>query len=185
MQDIEIIKKDLKKTLTKLRYEHSLKVADEAKKLAKHYNYDDEKAYLAGLTHDIAKDLTEEENYNLVKKYHLPQQLLNTENTNLKHADIGAFLAKEKYHLENDICKAIKYHTIGNKDMDLLAKIVFIADKIARDNLPEGLKEVKKLAYQEDNIDIALKYCLVCQENHLKAKGINIHPETKKLLDIL
>lgn len=63
MQDIEIIKNDLKKTLTKFRYKHSLKVADEAKKLAKHYNYDEKKAYLAGLIHDIAKDLTEEENY--------------------------------------------------------------------------------------------------------------------------
>lgn len=185
MQDIEIIKNDLKKTLTKFRYKHSLKVADEAKKLAKHYNCDEKKAYLAGLIHDIAKDLTEEENYNWIKKYHLPQELLNTENTNLRHADIGAILAKEKYHLENDICKAIQYHTIGNKEMDLLAKIVFIADKIARDNLPEGLKQVKKLAYQENNIDIALKHCLVCQENHLKEKGINIHQETKQLLDIL
>ena len=63
---------------------------------------------------------------------------------NIKHADIGAIIAKEEYNLDNDICNAIKYHTIGNKDMDMLAKIIFIADKIGRKKIPEALKPVKK-----------------------------------------
>lgn len=174
------IKEELKKMLTPARYEHSLRVAEEAKHLASHYQYDEKKAYLAGLIHDIAKDLTEEESKNWIENYNLPKELLEEKNKNLKHADIGAVIAKEKYHLEDDICNAIKFHTLGNKNMDLLAKIVFLADKIGRKNLPEDLETVKKMAYQ--NIDQSLKLCLEKQEKYLQQKGIKLHKDTKKLL---
>ena len=42
--------------LSKKRFQHSLNVADEARKLAEKYDYPDkEKAYLTGLLHDICK----------------------------------------------------------------------------------------------------------------------------------
>ena len=49
MITIEKIEEDVKKTLSEYRYKHSLMVANEAKNLAKHYNYDEEKAYLTGM----------------------------------------------------------------------------------------------------------------------------------------
>ena len=64
--------------------------------------------------------------------------------------------------------------------MDLLAKIVFLADKIGRKNLPEDLEIVKKMAYK--NIDQSLKLCLEKQEKYLQQKGIKLHKDTKKLL---
>lgn len=181
--NIKTIKKDLKELLTPKRYEHSLRVAEESKNLAKTYQYDEKKAYIAGLIHDIAKNFTEEESKVWIEKYKLPKELLEEKYKNIKHADIGAVVAKEKYHLEDDICKAIKYHTIGNKDMDALAKIVFLADKIARNNLPKELQEVKELAYQ--NLNKALLCCLENEEIHLKSKGIKIHKDTKELLEKL
>ena len=87
---------------------------------------------------------------------------------------------KEKYNLDDNICNAIKYHTIGNKNMDLLAKIIYIADKIGREKIPEALKPVKELAYQ--NINKALLYCLEKQKIRLKEKGIKIHDDTEELL---
>ena len=71
MYDIEKIKNDLKNNLSQFRFEHSLLVADEAKKLALHYNYDSEKAYVAGLVHDIAKEFDDFENDKWIKKYNL------------------------------------------------------------------------------------------------------------------
>lgn len=178
--DIKTIKEELKKTLSQKRYNHSILVAEEAKKLAKHYHINEEKAYLAGLIHDIAKELTEDENIYWIKKGKLSKNLENKENLNIKHADIGAVIAKEKYNLDDDICNAIKYHTIGNKNMDLLAKIIYIADKIGREKIPEALIPVKKLAYQD--IDKALLYCLEKQKIRLKEKGIKMHDDTKELL---
>ena len=138
--DIETIKAELKNSLSPKRYNHSILVAEEAKKLAKHYHINEEKAYLTGLIHDIAKELTEEENIYWIKKGKLSKDLENKENINIKHADIGAVIAKEKYNLDDNICNAIKYHTIGNKNMDLLAKIIYIADKIGREKIPEITK---------------------------------------------
>ena len=57
--DIEKIKKDLKEKLSENRYEHSLRVADYCKRLAKIYNADENKAYLSGLVHDCAKNMEE------------------------------------------------------------------------------------------------------------------------------
>lgn len=178
--DIRKIKTKLKKDLSHFRYDHSIRVAKEAKRLAKHYHIDKKKAYLTGLIHDIAKELTEEENNYWIKKGNLSSDLQKEEYKNIKHADIGAIIAKEEYNLDDDICNAIKYHTIGNKDMDMLAKIIFIADKIGRKKIPEALKPVKKLAYQD--IDEALLYCLEKQETKLKDKGIKLHKDTKELL---
>ena len=178
--DIETIKAELKNSLSPKRYNHSILVAEEAKKLAKHYHINEEKAYLTGLIHDIAKELTEEENIYWIKKGKLSKDLENKENINIKHADIGAVIAKEKYNLDDNICNAIKYHTIGNKNMDLLAKIIYIADKIGREKIPEALIPVKELAYQD--IDKDLLYCQEKQKIRLKEKGIKMHDDTKELL---
>lgn len=177
---IDQINEDLKNSLSPKRYNHSIMVAKEAKSLAKHYHINEDKAYLAGLIHDVAKELTEEENIYWIEKGKLSKDLENKENLNIKHADIGAIIAKEKYNLDDDICNAIKYHTIGNKSMDLLAKIVYIADKIGREKIPEALKPVTELAYQD--IDKALLYCLEKQKIRLKEKGIKMHDDTKELL---
>lgn len=53
--DYGAFKEILKKRLNEKRYYHSLCVADEAKRLAEKYGGDTEKAYLAGLLHDITK----------------------------------------------------------------------------------------------------------------------------------
>lgn len=181
--EIKNIKEELKKHLSPYRYDHSLRVAETAKSLAKHYHIDEPKAYITGLLHDIAKELSEEENQYWIEKYHLNKNLNEEKNRKIKHADIGAVIAKEKYHLDENCCNAIKYHTIGNKNMNTLAKIIYIADKIGREKIPEELKPVEQLAYK--NIDEALLYCIEQQEKKLKEKGIKTHKDTQELLEKL
>ena len=62
-------KEILQKRLTPKRYNHSLCVADEAVRLAKKYGGDQEKAYLAGLLHDITKNATVEEHLHIFNKF--------------------------------------------------------------------------------------------------------------------
>ena len=61
MYDVEQIKKDMKNNLSEFRYKHSIRVADTARKLAQHYKIDEEKVYIAGIVHDIAKEFSREE----------------------------------------------------------------------------------------------------------------------------
>lgn len=173
----------LKENLSKKRYEHSLLVAKEAKSLAKIYHVDEEKAYLAGLIHDIAKELSEEENNYWIKKGNLADDLKNENYKKIRHADIGALIAKEKYNLDNDICNAIKYHTIGNKNMDTLAKIIYIADKIGRKEIPKELIPIKDLVKKD--LNAALIYFIEKQNKNLISKNITPHKNTEELLQTL
>ena len=54
--DMDIYKKIIKEKLTPKRYEHSIRVSEEAVKLAKKYGADSQKAEIAGILHDIMKD---------------------------------------------------------------------------------------------------------------------------------
>lgn len=71
---IEEIEKEVKEKLSPFRYDHSLRVAEEAKKLAVHYHIDEQKAYVAGILHDIAKELPEEESKQWIETYHLSKE---------------------------------------------------------------------------------------------------------------
>ena len=47
----------IKQGLSKKRYQHSVYVADECKKIAEKYGANVEDAYIAGLLHDAKKDV--------------------------------------------------------------------------------------------------------------------------------
>lgn len=177
---IDKIKDDLRNSLSVFRYQHCLMVADEAKNLAIKYNCDKDKAYLAGLLHDISKEFSDEDNRIWLKESDLDKSLLNEKYKKIIHADIGAVVAREKYHIDDDIYNAIKYHTIGHVPMSTLEKIVFIADKIARVNNNPIVEKTRSLAYQ--NLDSAIKFFLENQKVNLEKNGQFIHPNSLELL---
>lgn len=181
MYDVDVMKKDLMMVVSNFRYEHCMMVAEEAKRLALHYNISSEKAYVAGLLHDIAKDFSSEENAKWIEKYHLPKELLSPSFLNIVHADIGALVVKEWYNLEDDICDAIRYHTIGHVPMTNFDKIIFIADKIARKRLDASLEKIKNEAYID--LDKALILCLERQQEILINKGIKLNDNSIDLLN--
>lgn len=183
MKQIEKIKMDLKRSLSEYRYYHSLRVADEAKRLAKVYQIDEEKAYIAGLVHDVAKEFDEEENKIWIKRCNLSEDLLKEEFKKICHAEVGSVVAKGKYHLSDDICQAIKYHTVGNIEMTLLDKIVFVADKIESGKDYPGIEEERIVAYQD--IDESLLLCLENQKKKVESQGKQFHVEALKLLEFL
>lgn len=183
MYDIDKIKNDLKDSLSDYRYEHSLLVAKEAKNLAVHYEIDKDKAYLAGLVHDIAKEFSNEENIKWIKKGKLSKDLLSDENIKIAHSYIGAIVVKEIYNLDDEICSAVKYHTVGNVKMNLLDKIIFIADKIGRKDTSDFIEELKEKAYK--NIDEAMLFFFIHQQEKFEKKGKKLHTDTLEFIKYL
>ncbi len=127
---IEMIKKDLKNMLSEKRYNHSIGVMNKAVELAKIYGVDEDKAALAGLTHDIAKEIPDEEALKIAEKNNVVIDNFIKANPKFIHGKIGAILAKQKYGLDEQIQKAIEFHTETTPDMDMLGKIIYVADKI-------------------------------------------------------
>ncbi len=179
----EKIRKKLYQSVDLKRYIHSLLVAEQAKSLALHYGLNPEKAYTAGLVHDIAKRLSPEEEKYFVEKYRLDPALLTDIAKNYRHSDIGAVVAKEWFDLDDEICQAIKYHTIPNKKMTDYDKIIFLADKIGRNDLPEEWTPLKELAYR--NLNEAMIMFLTEQKKDLERRGITPHSGSQEFLDAL
>ncbi|MDF2677847.1 MAG: metal dependent phosphohydrolase, partial [Bacillota bacterium] len=124
IEHIDTIKLKLEKSIGNSLYNHCLRTANEAEKLANNYGISKDKAYVAGLLHDCGKN-----KFNISEKTEKNDK--NKNNDNLIHSHIGASLATEEYNIsDEDIINAIKYHTTGRENMSLLEKVIFIADKI-------------------------------------------------------
>ena len=94
----------LKGRLKPRRFNHSLEVAKEAKRLAVLYGADAEKAYLAGLLHDITKNETRDAQLQLFKQFGIILTDIEMNAEKLWHAITGA-----KY-IENILKILIRLH---------------------------------------------------------------------------
>lgn len=158
MNQIEKIKEDLKNTLSERRYIHSLGVMEMCEKLAKRYNVDVEKAKLAGLLHDNAKEMSKEEMLEYVKNNNIEITEVEKINTPILHRKIGADIARKKYNVDKQVEDAIKYHTTTSVNMDTLAKIVFVSDKIEMNRKSDDydIEAERKLAMEDLDTTVLL-----------------------------
>ena len=136
--------------LSKKRFQHSLNVAEEARKLAEKFDYpDNEKAYLTGLLHDICKEIPKEEQLEMVKKSKLDVSEVELCTPPLFHAVAGAWYAENVLNIhDDDMLNAVRYHTVGRANMSKLEKIIYLADLISADRNYKDVNKMRKLAYQ-------------------------------------
>ena len=188
------LKELLKKRLSLHRYQHTLGVAKEAYDLAIDLNLDSndaklqEKAYLAGLLHDYAKELKEFKLLDFAKQFALKLVPFDYEYPHLLHARVGAFIVKSElssfllsnldFELEEleEIWSAIGSHTLGEPEMGTLSQIIFVAD---------GIEKIKtfsdrKIILDKLSMNLGLKRAVleVCKSKieFLLSKKQAIHP---------
>lgn len=109
------------------RYAHSLRVADTCVLLAKAHHYDENRAYKAGILHDITKAYSYEESEKIISAYK-PEWLSISEKVWHSFTAV-VFLKQHMQYVEEDVLHAIEHHTLGDGNTDLDA-ILYIADKI-------------------------------------------------------
>lgn len=177
------IRKQLKKRLDKARYEHTKGVMYTAGCLAMAHGYSVSKAMLAGLLHDCAKCIPNDEKISLCEKYHILISQVEYESPYLLHAKLGAYLAETEYGVSDPhILHAVKVHTTGVPDMDTLDKIIYIADYIepGRETAP-NLEKIRELAFHDPNACMAeILSDTLC---YLAKRGGNIDPVTRMTYD--
>ena len=95
------------------------------------------------------------------------------------HAKLGALLAKTEYDVTDPlILHAIKVHTTGEPDMNILDKIIYIADYIEPNrNKAANLDRVRELAFHD--LDVCMAEILHDTLVYLKKRGGNIDPTTQ------
>ena len=171
-------RKLLKGRLLEKRYIHSLNVADSARALAKKYGADEEKAYFAGLVHDIMKNASDDEQLQIMGKGGIILTRTEKENKKLWHAMAGeCYLRTEMGITDKDILNAVRYHTTGRAGMSILEKVVYIADYISAERDYSDADVMRELSWNE-GLDEAALYALKFSFKSLSKKEKLIHTDS-------
>lgn len=173
-----------KKTLSEKRYSHSLRVADMCCEIAELSGYDKKKAYLAGLAHDICKELPKPEMRKMVEDAGYTVTDYEIQNPTLLHGKAGAIFLKDRFGLEDEeILTAVAGHVSGTMEKPPLGMILYIADKNERGRehiTEEYLKELYTKPVRE-----MFAYAVETSVKYLSKKGYVIYEETYKMMDEL
>lgn len=142
----------LKARLSKKRYTHSLNVAHEAQRLAELYGEDPEKAYFAGLMHDVCKELPAEEQEELVRASSFAVSKEELVTKPVWHGIAGAYFLQVRMGVTDpDVLNAVRYHTVGRAGMTRLEEIVYLADLISEDRTYDGVEQMRQLCLTSIN----------------------------------
>lgn len=174
--NIEVYKEDVARRLSPFRLQHSFCVADCAKALSEAYGWDPEKAYVAGILHDVLKEQPEEEATAFFAARGIALTPVERAAPKLWHAMAGAQYIEETYGLPADIVTAVRYHTTGRAGMSLAEKILFTADFISADRDYPGVDDMRERAKQ--SLELAMEEGLRFTIYELSEQCRPIHPDT-------
>ena len=175
------LKEIVKSKMSLKRFTHTLGVVEMSEKLAKIYNANIEKCKVAALLHDICKEMNMEYIKNICKNNFMNElSKEDLENNEILHGFAGAYYVKNELGInDKEILNAIKYHTVGAKDMTLLEKIVYIADAIEYGRNYPSVVEIREETFK--NLDKAILMEIEHKEEYLESIGKKSHPNTDEL----
>ena len=161
---IEMGKRDLfssthiREKISSKRYSHSMNVAIACGQLAKHYGLSAEmsqKAYIAGILHDIMKECPNDKAKLMVRTSGLFPDYVEMYEPKLWHAIAGAKYVRDDMGITDpDIIDAIRFHTASCAGLSIISKIVRVADWISAERDYDGVDELRELAFS--NLDFAV-----------------------------
>lgn len=162
--------------MSERRFKHVLGVEEMAIALAEKYGCSPEKASIAALTHDYAKERPDDEFVLVIKRDGYDPALLDYGNA-IWHGVVGAsFVERELGITDEEILHAIRVHTTGAAKMSLLDKIIYVADYIEPGRVFPGVKEARELALID--LDEAVAFETKHTLAHLIEQEQQIYPKT-------
>lgn len=166
------------------RLTHTMETAKMARKLAEKFAVDPEKAYRAGLLHDIAKGMNEKDMFEILRNSSWTPDHWEKEIIALLHAPASAARAEREFGINDlEILEAIRFHTTGYAGMEKLTAIIFLADKIEPGRDYPGSEKARK----DLQFDFFQALTTVCNNtiNFLLENDCPIHPSTILLRNYL
>ena len=140
-------------------------------------------AVRAGLLHDITKALDGPLQLTLCRSYGTMLDDFSTKNPKTLHALTGSLVAERIFGENEAVVQAIRCHTTGKADMNLLEKIIYVADYMEPNRDFPGVETLRSLAYED--ITQALKLGLNMTLDMLRSQNREISPESQQALAFL
>lgn len=174
--ELDEYKKLIKTKMSDYRFTHSVNVSKEAKKLAKLYGADERKAEVAGILHDITKEIPKEEQLQIITDSGIILDDVQKKAPKLWHGISGSVYVREKLNIDDeDILNAIRYHTTGRAGMSLLEKIIFVADFTSAERTYKGVSTMRKKSRK--SLESAMLYGFKFTFSDLSKRELAIHPD--------
>ncbi|MGX7174086.1 bis(5'-nucleosyl)-tetraphosphatase (symmetrical) YqeK [Enterococcus ratti] len=172
----ECLMQKVQMRMSERRFKHVLGVEETAIALAAKYGASIEKASIAALTHDYAKERPDDEFISVIEHEEYDPDLLHYGNA-IWHGLVGAsFVEKELGITDEEILQAIRVHTTGAAQMSLLDKIIYVADYIEPGRSFPGVQDAREIALLD--LDEAVAFETKRTLVHLVEQEQQIYPKT-------
>lgn len=166
----EQAKKLVKKNLSEKRYTHTKNVKKMAVKLAKRWGADPEKAALAAILHDAAKELPKDRQLQIFAENAIIAENAPMRPTSVWHGIAAAILCETEWGVHDpEVLSAIRCHTTGKPGMSLLDKIIYMADMTSAERDYPGVEALREEEFED--LDMALLHALKRTIDFVKEKG--------------
>ena len=162
------------------RVAHVLGCRDTAVRLAIIWGVDETDAARAALLHDITKALDGPLQLVLCRAYGMELDDFSVHNPKTLHALTGSMVAQQVFGENDAVVRAIRSHTTGKADMNMLEKIIYVADYMEPNRDFPGVEKLRQLAFSD--IDQALKLGLEMTLDMLRRQGKEISKESQEAL---
>lgn len=162
------------------RIAHVLGCRDTAVELAKRWGADVTDAARAGILHDITKALDGPLQLTLCSEYGIVLDGFSQNNPKTLHALTGSLVAERIFGENNAVVDAIRWHTTGKENMNLLQKIIYVADYMEPNRDFPGVDKLRHLAFTD--LDGALKLGLEMTLSVLREQGREVSPESQQAI---
>ncbi|MDD7264919.1 MAG: bis(5'-nucleosyl)-tetraphosphatase (symmetrical) YqeK [Subdoligranulum sp.] len=171
----------VRRTLSPKRFQHTMNVKKLAVRMAQHYGVDTEKAALAAVLHDSAKELPRTELLQIMQDNAIIKKGTQNRPEPVWHGICAAILAKTQWNVQDEeILSAIACHTTGKENMSKLDKILFLADMTSAERDYPGVEELRSLEMR--NLDKAMIQALKMTISFVEQKNAIADPESAKAL---
>ena len=175
---------ELERVVTSLikpnRVAHVLGCRDTAVELAKRWGADETDAARAGLLHDITKALDGPLQLTLCQEYGIALDDFSRAYPKTLHARTGAMVAQRIFGENPAVVAAIDSHTTGKAGMNILEKIIYVADYMEPNRNFPGVEDLRRAAFE--NIDRAMEIGLEMTIDLLNREGKTISKESREAL---
>lgn len=162
------------------RVAHVLGCRDTAVALARRWGENETDAARAGLLHDITKAIDGPLQLTLCAAYGKMLSDFSRKYPKTLHALTGSLVARRIFGENENVVRAICYHTTGRGDMTLLEKIIYVADYMEPNRDFPGVEQLRTLA--QTDLDGAVKLGLEMTLCHLQEQGAEVSPESREAL---
>ena len=166
--------------LKKSRVNHVLGCRDTAVELAKRWGANVTDAARAGILHDITKAIDGPLQLTLCREYGTMLDDFSVRYPKTLHALTGSLVAERIFGENEAVVSAIRHHTTGKADMNLLEKIIYVADYMEPCRDFPGVEKLRELAFTD--IDAALKLGLEMTLVHLANQGSEVSRDSREAL---